>query len=86
MYEMHFLRDISRQNYTKYKIESPNNYQRGLTLSVYSQQSIGLAVMRFYNVLKDVTSVKTEFDLSLPIYDYISEGSCLIICVCVREF
>lgn len=74
MYEMHFLRDIAEQNYSKYSIEISDNFLKGLTLSVYSLQSIGLAVARYYNVLKDTVSYDLQPSLSLPIWDQTSEG------------
>lgn len=74
MYEMHFLRDIAEQNYSKYNIDISNNFQKGLTLSVYSLQSIGLAIARFYNILKDTVSYNLQPTLELPVWDQTSEG------------
>lgn len=74
MYEMHFLRDIAEQNYSKYNIDINNNFLKGITLSVYSMQSIGLAITRFYSVLKDAVSFNLQPTLSLPTWDQTSEG------------
>lgn len=74
MYEMHFLRDIAEQNYSKYNIESPSDIQRGLTLSVSSAQNVGLAVTRFYNTLDENVSFNTEASVTLPMWDPVSKG------------
>lgn len=73
MYEMHFLRDIADQNYSKYNIDASDDYQKGVTLSVYSLENIGLAVARFYNVLKDVISYGTAPHMTLPLWDNTSQ-------------
>lgn len=71
---MHFLRDIAQQNYSKYNIELPTNMQKGLTLSVSSPQSVGLAVARFYNTLDKNFAFDTESRITLPTWDSISKG------------
>lgn len=75
---MHFLRDIAQQNYSKYNIESPSNIQRGLTLSVSSSQTVGLAVTRFYNTLNKNFSFNSEPIVTLPEWDSISKGLYLL--------
>lgn len=72
---MHFLRDIVEQNYSKYKIDPPSEVRRGLTLSVSSAQSVGLAVARFYNTLNENVSFYTEPQISFPTWDSVSEGT-----------
>lgn len=74
MYEMHFLRDIAEQNYSKYNIESLSDIQRGLTLSVSSAQNVGLAVARFYNTLDENVSFDTEASVTLPMWDPVAKG------------
>lgn len=74
MYEMHFLRDIAQQNYSKYNIESTFNIHKGLTLSVSSAQAIGLAVARFYNTFHNDIAFNTKFTITLPTWDSVSKG------------
>lgn len=74
MYEMHFLRDIAEQNYSKYNIESPGKERRGLTLSVFSLQSVGLAVARFFNILDESSLFHMMPGITLPTWDEISKG------------
>lgn len=78
MYEMHFLRDIADQNYSKYNIDASDDFQKGVTLSVYSLQNVGLAVARFYNVLKDVISYDTSPRITLPLWYNTSKGMCAL--------
>lgn len=77
VYEMHFLRDIAQQNYSKYNIESTVDVQIGLTLSVSSAQSVGLAVARFYNILHKNADFNTEPGITLPTWDPVSRGKIL---------
>lgn len=77
---MHFLRDIAEQNYSKYNIETSVDIQKGLTLSVSSAQSVGLAVARFYNTLNENISFDTAPTITLPMWDSVSKG---ILCVCL---
>lgn len=76
MYETDFLRDIAEQNYSKYNITfTPNIYRKvGFMLIINSTESIGFAVARFLNHFNPSSSFIKDKNISLPVWDAISNG------------
>lgn len=74
MYEIHFLRDIAEQNYSKYNIDPQNSADKGIMLSVNSSQAIGLAVTRFYDTLGDYNFKDLQPKFSEPTIDSTTKG------------
>lgn len=74
MYEMHFLREIAEQNYSKYNIDVSYETERGVMLSVNSSQGIGIVVAQFYEVLGYSDYFNLDPKVSLPTWDNIAGG------------